>query len=225
MSQVFMHEIEKLKKKILSLSALVEENLIQAVSALNTRDASLAQQVIESDAEIDRQEVEVEEEGLKILALYQPVAMDLRFLTTVIKINNDLERIGDLAANIAGRACSMCREPALPVPEELQDAAIKARDMVRNSLTAFVNLDAQLAAEVCQADDAVDRLCRQVIKFVVAAGQKNPEHLNFYITMLMASRNVERVGDHATNIAEDVIYLVKGAIVRHNPTADAECAG
>jgi phosphate transport system protein len=222
MSLVFMHEIEKLKKKILSLSALVEENVIHAVKALNTRDAALALQVIESDAEIDRQEVEVEEEGLKILALYQPVAMDLRFLTTVIKINNDLERIGDLAGNIAGRARKLCKEPALPVPEELQDAAVKARNMVHHSLTAFVNLDARLAARVCRADDEVDRLCRQVKQFVVAAGRKNPEHLNYYITMLMASRNVERVGDHATNIAEDVIYLVEGKIVRHHPAPEEE---
>ncbi len=222
MSQVFIHEIEKLKKKILSLSARVEENVIQAVRSLNTRDAALATQVMESDAEIDRQEVEVEEEGLKILALYQPVAMDLRFLTTVIKINNDLERIGDLAANIAGRVRKMCSEPALPVPAELQEAAIQARDMVRHSLTAFVNLDADLAVKVCEADDAVDRLCKKVKKFVIASGRLNPEHLNYYITILMASRNVERVGDHATNIAEDVIYLVKGEIVRHNPIVEEE---
>lgn len=222
MSQIFMHEIEKLKKKILSLSAQVEENVVQAVRALNARDADLARQVIDSDAEIDRQEVEVEEEGLKILALYQPVAMDLRFLTAVIKINNDLERIGDLAANIAGRARKMCKEPALPIPVELQEAAIKARDMVHHSLTAFVNLDAELAVQVCGADDEVDRLCRQVKRFVVAAGQKNPEHLNYYLTVLLAARNVERVGDHATNIAEDVVYLVEGKIVRHTPIVDED---
>ena len=221
MSQVFVHEIEKLKKKILSLSAQVEENVVLAVKALITRDPVLAKQVILSDSEIDRQEVEVEEDALKILALYQPVAMDLRFLTTVLKINNDLERIGDLAANIAKRARKLCKEPEVLMPPELDEAALKARDMVRNSLTAFVNLDADLANEVRDADDEVDDLCREVLKFVVEAGKKDPDHLSLYLHMLMASRNLERIGDHATNIAEDIIYLIDGVIVRH-PALDEE---
>lgn len=220
MSQIFMHEIEKLKQQILGLSARVEENVVLAVKALNTRDAGLAKQVISSDEIIDREEIEVEEEGLKILALHQPVAMDLRFLTSVIKINNDLERIGDLAANIAGRARKICKEPTLAVPAELQTAAVRARDMVRLSLTAFVNLDSELAEQVCQSDDEVDQLCRKVKDFVVSSGRKNPENLNHYITILMASRNVERIGDHATNIAEDVIYLVEGRIARHPSLSD-----
>lgn len=221
MSQVFVHEIEKLKKKILSLSAQVEENVVDAVTALNTRDAVLAKKVILSDSEIDRQEVEVEEEALKILALYQPVAMDLRFLTTVLKINNDLERIGDLAANIAKRARQICKQPQIAVPNELGEAALKARDMVRLSLTAFVNLDTQLANEVRDADDAVDDLCKDVFKFVTKAGKNDPEHMSLYLTMLLASRNLERIGDHATNIAEDIIYLIEGVIVRH-PALDEE---
>lgn len=220
MTQVFVREIEKLKERILGLGTMVEENLVLAVKALNTRDAALAQQVIESDAEVDRLEVEVEEEGLKILALYQPVAMDLRFLTTVIKINNDLERIGDLAANIAGRALKMCKEPALPIPDELQTAAVRARDMVRNSLTAFVTLDAELATMVCQMDDELDVLCDRVSDFVEQAGRENPENLKYYLTMLLAARNVERVGDHATNIAEDVVYLVEGKIIRHHSAVE-----
>jgi len=221
MTKVFVHEIEKLKRKILSLSAQVEENVVQAVKALITRDPELAKQVIESDMDIDRQEVEVEEEALKILALYQPVAMDLRFLTTVLKINNDLERIGDLAANIAKRARKLCKESEVPVPEELEVAALKARDMVRNSLTAFVNLDAELANTVREADDEVDDLCRQVFVFVANAGEKDPSRLSIYLTMLLASRNLERIGDHATNIAEDIIYLIDGVIVRH-PALDEE---
>lgn len=221
MSQVFVHEIDKLKKKILSLSAQVEENVVLAVKALITRDPALAKQVILSDSEIDRQEVEVEEEALKILALYQPVAMDLRFLTTVLKINNDLERIGDLAANIANRARKICKEPKVAMPTELDEAALKARDMVRNSLTAFVNLDADLANEVRDADDEVDDLCKEVIQFVIRSGQRAPDHLRVYLHMLVASRNLERIGDHATNIAEDIIYLIDGVIVRH-PALDEE---
>jgi len=215
MSLIFVHEIEGLKKQILRLSAQVEENVVLAVKALITRDPDLAKQVIASDIEIDRQEVEVEEEALKILALYQPVAMDLRFLTTVLKINNDLERIGDLAANIAKRARRIAKEPAVTVPSELDQTALKARDMVRNSLTAFVNLDAELANEVREADDEVDDLCKEVFVFVTDEGKKNPDQLKIYLSMLLASRNLERIGDHATNIAEDIVYLVDGVIVRH----------
>lgn len=222
MTQVFNHEIEKLKKRILSLSAQVEESVVQAVKALITRDATLAKQVIRNDSQIDRQEVEVEEEALKILALYQPVAMDLRFLTTVLKINNDLERIGDLAANIAKRARRICKAPDVAIPPELDEMAWKARDMVRNSLTAFVNLDAELANQVREADDEVDDLCKRVNLFVAEAGKSDPANLDTYLTMLLAGRNLERIGDHATNIAEDVVYLIDGVIVRHQGLDDEE---
>ena len=219
MSQVFINEVGKLKKQILSLSAQVEESLILSVKALLTRDEELAQQVIRGDFDVDQVEVEVEEEALKILALYQPVATDLRFLTAVLKINNDLERIGDLATNIAKRAVKMCKEPALTMPDELGQAAIRARDMVRDSLNAFVNFDAGPAKTVCGSDEAVDQLCRQVRRFVETQIQKDPARISCYLDMLLASRNIERIGDHATNIAEDVIYLVEGTIVRHRPEA------
>jgi phosphate transport system protein len=219
MSQVFINEVGKLKKQILSLSAQVEESLILAVKSLITRDEALAQQVIRGDFDVDQAEVEVEEEALKILALYQPVATDLRFLTAVLKINNDLERIGDLATNIAKRAVKMCKETALTLPDELGQAAIRTRDMVHDSLSAFVNFDAEPAKVVCGKDDEVDQLCRQVRRFVEVQIQKDPARVSCYLDMLLASRNIERIGDHATNIAEDVIYLVEGTIVRHRPEA------
>lgn len=219
MSQIFINEVGKLKKHILSLSAQVEESLILAVKSLLTRDEALAQQVIGGDFDVDKVEVEVEEEALKILALYQPVATDLRFLAAVLKINSDLERIGDLATNIAKRAVKMCKEPALTVPDELGQAAIRARDMVRDSLNAFVNFDAGQAKTVCGSDETVDQLCRQVRRFVETQIQRDPARVSCYLDMLLASRNIERIGDHATNIAEDVIYLVEGTIVRHRPEA------
>lgn len=215
MTQVFMHEIERLKKQILALSAQVEENVILAVKALRERDEELARQVEASDADIDAAEVEVEEEALKILALYQPVAHDLRFLSTVLKINNDLERIGDLAANIAKRARRMCTFDALPIPGELHQMAGHARDMVRDSLNAFVNLDDDLAASVRDHDEIVDDLCKQVAAFVEEQIRANPDNTRYYLHMLTASRNLERIGDHATNVAEDVLYLIQGIIVRH----------
>ena len=215
MSVVFMKEVDHLKRQILALSAQAEESVILAVKSLITRDEALAQQVIRGDFDVDDAEVAVEEEALKILALHQPVAADLRFLTAVLKINNDLERIGDLATNIAKRAVKICKEPALLMPDELGQAAIRARDMVHDSLNAFVSFDAEPARAVCDEDDEVDQCCRQVRRFVEEQIQKNPAGISGYLDMLLASRNIERIGDHATNIAEDVIYLVEGTIVRH----------
>lgn len=221
MTRVFMHEIERLKKQILALSAQVEEGLILAVQSLQTRDEALARQVIRGDFDVDRAEVEVEEEALKILALYQPVAMDLRFLTAVLKINNDLERIGDLATNIAKRAVKLCQNPAATVPEKMIESATRVRDMVRDSLNAFVRLETELARAVCCRDDQIDRLCHEVRQFLEDQILLHPEHLSSYLDMLLASRNIERIGDHATNISEDVIYLIDGVIVRHR-AADAK---
>lgn len=221
MSVVFMKEVDDLKRQILVLSAQVEESVILAVKALLTRDEELARQVIRGDFDVDQAEVEVEEEALKILALHQPVAADLRFLAAVLKINNDLERIGDLATNIAKRAVKISKQPALIMPDELSDAATRVRDMVRDSLNAFVNFDAGPARKVCSSDDEVDLLCKGVRLFVEEQIRKNPECLSVCLDMLLASRNIERIGDHATNIAEDVVYLVEGVIVRHRPDAKA----
>jgi phosphate transport system protein len=215
MSLVFANEVEKLKRRILAMSAQVEESVILAVRALLTRDENLAEQVIRGDYDVDQVEVEVEEDALKLLALYQPVAMDLRFLTTVLKINNDLERIGDLATNIAKRAVKLCKDPAALVPEQMIESAGRARDMVRDSLNSFVRMDADVARSVCGADDRIDRLCSEVRKTLENEIAVHPEHLSSYLDMLLASRNIERIGDHATNIAEDVVYLVEGVIVRH----------
>jgi len=215
MSMVFMNEVEKLKKQILVMSAQAEESVILAVKALLTRDEELAQQVIRGDFDVGQAEVEVEEKALKILALHQSVAAGLRFLTAVLKINNDLERIGDLATNIAKRAVKICKEPALTMPDELGRAATRARDMVHDSLNAFVSFDAGPAKRVCGSDEEVDELCKQVRRFVEEQIRKNPACLSACLDMLLASRNIERIGDHATNIAEDVIYLVEGVIVRH----------
>jgi phosphate transport system protein len=212
-----MKEVDHLKRQILALSAKAEESVILAVKALLTRDEDLARQVIRGDYDVDQAEVEVEEEALKILALHQPVATDLRFLTAVLKINNDLERIGDLATNIAKRAVKICKEPELTLPDELGQAAMRARDMVHDSLNAFVSFDAEPARAVCGSDDEVDRQCKEVRRFLEEQIRQYPARLSGCLDLLLASRNIERIGDHATNIAEDVIYLVEGVIVRHRP--------
>ena len=215
MSQHFQREIERLKKKILALSAVVEESVRRAIRSVEERDTCLAQRVIKTDVEIDQTEIDVEEECLKILALHQPVAIDLRFIVAVLKINNDLERIGDMAVNIAERAVFLSTQDKLDIPFKLRDMAEKAQSMLRRSLDALVNLDSALALEVCAADDEVDDLFRIMYDHVKDGVAKQPENADSLINILSVSRYLERIADHATNIAEDVIYMVDGEIVRH----------
>ncbi len=208
--------IESLKKRILQLSALVEDRVINAIKAVETQDAQLAGQVIDGDAEIDAAEVEVEEECLKILALHQPVATDLRFIVAVLKINNDLERIGDLAVNMASRARKLAeiKTPSL-VRVDFKGGQNRVREMLRKSLESLVNLDEKTATWVCTADEEIDTINRSVFKQVSDGIKQHPEEADRLIMLLSVSRNLERIGDHTTNIAEDVLYMVRGEIVRH----------
>jgi phosphate transport system protein len=211
----FHREVEALKKKILSLSAIVEEDVQHAVKSVVERDASIAQRVIDDDYEIDHNEVEVEEDCLKILALHQPVAIDLRFIIAVLKINNDLERIGDLAVNIAERALAMASQPRLDSGIDFGPMAAKVQSMLRRSLDSLVNMDCDLAREVIRKDDEVDALNREIFMRVHEGIRKNPDRVEMMISLLSVSRNLERIADYATNIAEDVIYMSEGEIVRH----------
>jgi phosphate transport system protein len=208
-------EMELLKKMILGLSAEVEEMLFKAAKAVAARDTTLAEQVIESDPTIDRHEVEVEEECLKILALHQPVAIDLRFIIAVLKINNDLERIADLAVNIASRAVSLASLPRVHTPLDYNAMADKVKGMLQLALQALVMLDAKIAWEVMRSDSEIDAIHREMFSSLGELIKKHPESSDAYIHYLSVSRNLERVADHTTNIAEDVIYMVEGEIVRH----------
>lgn len=207
--------LDRLKRKVLSLSAVVEESLQKSVDALEERDGALARRIIDADVETDHMEVEVEEECLKTLALHQPVAIDLRFIIATIKINNDLERIGDLAVNIAERAEYLATQKRPDIPFDFAAMADRARSMLRRALDALVNMDTRLAREVCAEDDEVDALNRHMYDQVNEAIRGRPEQVDALIHMLSASRHLERVADHATNIAEDVIYMIEGEIVRH----------
>ncbi len=208
--------IESLKKRILGLSELVEERVILAIKAVEAQDASLAQQVIDGDSQIDAAEVEVEEECLKILALHQPVATDLRFIVAVLKINNDLERIGDLAVNMASRARKLAEIKSPPkVRVDFQGGETRVRQMLRKSLESLVNMDENTAKWVCAADEEIDNANRSVFKQVSDGIKQHPEDADRLIMLLSVSRNLERIGDHTTNIAEDVLYMVRGEIVRH----------
>ncbi len=212
--------INELKRLILHLGTDVEESVRLSVQSLTQRKSEQAKQVIDADYEIDQREVFVEEECLKILALHQPVANDLRLIIAILKINNDLERIGDLSVNIAERAVYLSNEARVDLPFDLQDMAEKVRSMLKQSLDALVNRDEKLAHQVCEADDAVDDLNREMYRCVEQAIKKDPDNLNSYIQLLSASRYLERMADHATNIAEDVIYLVTGEIIRHGSNTE-----
>ncbi|MBI3829519.1 MAG: phosphate signaling complex protein PhoU [Planctomycetes bacterium] len=215
MSKHMQVEIEKLKKKLLGLSAVVEESVRRAVASIDRRDDALAKRVIESDIEIDHQEVDVEEDCLKLLALYQPVATDLRFIVAVLKLNNDLERIGDLAVNIAERAVFLAKQKKIDLSIDLLTMAEKSQKMLRESLDALVNHDSKLARTVCAADDEVDAMNREMYGHIKEAIHRHPERVDYLLHLLSVSRHLERIADHATNIAEDVIYMIEGEIVRH----------
>lgn len=216
MSLIFQKEVEKLKTMLLDLSALVESNLHRAVTAVVNRDAELARALIDSDTEVDAREVAVEEECLKVLALHQPVAIDLRFIVALLKINNDLERIGDVCVNMAERALLLGDKVFPELQLDLVGMATIVEGMLRDCLDALVRLDVELARKVRSSDDEVDETNRRNYETIRAGIAKHPEHFTPYIHLLSISRHLERVADHATNIAEDVIYMVEGTIVRHS---------
>ena len=208
-------EIDALKQKLLTLCSVVEEQFWDAVRSVQNRDAALARQVIEQDTRIDRMEVDAEETCLKILALYQPVAIDLRFIVTALKINNDLERIGDLSVNIAERSEFLARQEAIDAPFDFALMAEKTQSMVRRSIDALINMDIRLAQQVILSDDEVDAINRDMYNLVKESILHRPDQIESLIHLLSISRHLERIADHATNIAEDVIYMVEGRIIRH----------
>ncbi len=209
-------DMDKLKVQMLSLAGRVEENVRKAVKALRELSMPLADDVIKNDKLIDESEVAIEEECLKILALHQPVASDLRFVITVLKINNELEHIGDMAANIAKRVVYLKCENKVTIPFNLEAMATRTVYMLKSSLDAFISSDEILALGVCNDDDLVDeenKKCYVNLGILIKSDSNNAMS---YINYLMACRSLERIADLCTNIAEDVIYMKRSIIVRHN---------
>jgi phosphate transport system protein len=215
MAEHLHRRLHELKQELLYVGSLVEEGLARSIHALLSRDDRMAQLVIEADREIDRMEVEVEHKCLDILALHQPVAHDLRFVVAVLKINNDLERIGDLAKNIAKRVIFLSRVPGIEAPCQFQEMSRIAQRMVKHSLDALVRADTALARQVLNDDDAVDSLRDEVSDAVRAQLRQHPEETEIWLKVGSVSRHLERLADMATHIAEEVIYMVDGNIVRH----------
>lgn len=215
MAKHLQRELEKIKKSILSLGAMVEDRVRLAIKSIETRNAEIAERIVSMDYEIDEMEVDIEEECLKVLALHQPVAVDLRFLVGVIKINNDLERIADETVNIAYRIKTISKDKASKYIFDYGMMGEKAGNMLKMSLDAMIQLDTDAAFKVCLMDDEVDAYVRQAYEALKEAILQSPESAGIYINMFLISRHIERIADHATNIAEEVIYLTDGEIVRH----------
>lgn len=215
MAKRMQRAIEALKREILGLSAIVENRFHQAIKAIQERNRELARQIVDGDVEVDQKEIDIEEECLKLLALYQPVAHDLRFIVAVLKINGDLERIGDLAVNIAEHTGFFASQSKVEHAFDIGAMADKVKRMVKEALDALVNEDANLARKVCEADDEVDAIHRGNYERIEKAIMRDPQQAGSYVHQLAVSRYLERIADHATNIAEDVMYLVDGEIRRH----------
>ncbi len=198
------------------MSGMVESAIYRSVHALVERDESLAESVFTNEARVNQMEIEIDEMAVRLLALEQPVAVDLRLITSAIKINNDLERMGDLAYNIAERAVSLMREPSVTALIDIPYMANLVESMVRKCLDAFVKKDAELARSILISDDAVDDLRTGIYKELIAHMERHPDRIRQCLDLIFVARNLERIADHATNIAEDVVFLIDGVDVRHH---------
>ncbi len=212
----FEEELDGLRKHLLEMSGLVESAIYRSVHALVEKDESLAQLVFKNEARVNQMQIEIDEMAVRLLALEQPVATDLRLITSAIKINNDLERMGDLAYNIAERAVCLMHESTVNALIDIPYMANLVESMVRKSLDSFVKKDAGLARNVLVSDDAVDDLRTGIYNELTRYMEENPDRIHQGLDLIFVARNLERIADHATNIAEDVLFLVDGVDVRHH---------
>jgi phosphate transport system protein len=208
-------ELKKLREDILYMGGLVEDQIQKAVKALVDRDSDLAQTIIDRDHEVNRLDVEVDELCIRLLALHQPAGRDLRFITTGLKITTDLERIGDMAVNICERALELNQEPQLKPYIDIPRMAAIGRRMIRESLDAFVREDTELALKVCKDDDEMDQLNAQIFRETLTFMIENPQTISRATKISSVSKYLERIADHATNIGEMVVFMVKGKSIRH----------
>jgi phosphate transport system protein len=211
----FHEELSQLKSQLLEMSALAEELVATAMRALEARDEALAREVIERDRELDRMEMAVDDACIHLLALQQPMARDLRLITMAMKISNDLERVGDHAVNIAQAVAHLAGQPARLELPEIGEMARLARGMLSDALDTFVRADAEGAREVLRRDDRVDALHDSLFRILLTHMMEEPRRIGAAMSLFLVSRNLERIGDLATNIAEDVVFLVEGRSIKH----------
>lgn len=215
MERHFDQELNALKEELVLMGARADAIVHKAMEAVQRRDPHLAEEAIADDRAVDRMEIEIEERCVNLLALRQPMAADLRFLATSLKLSNDLERVGDHGVNIAGNASRLCHLPRLPLPHEMLDLAVMATAMLRDALDAFVRRDAAGARALVLRDEQVDALNRRIFNNLMAMMRSDPEGLACYLEWVMIARNLERVADLATNIAEEVVFITEARIIKH----------
>ena len=216
MKRQFDKELKILKEKLLKMASLAEESVILAVNSLKERKEELAQKVFNGEETINLLDVEIDRLSLRLMALRQPMAVDLRFITSAMRIASELERIGDQSVNIAQRALVLLKLPILKPLIDIPRMASAAQKMVNDSLSAFVNRDENLARDVCQRDDEVDDLNDQIFRELLTYMMQDPSTISRAVDLILVGRHLERIADHATNISEDVIYYVKGKTIKHH---------
>jgi phosphate transport system protein len=216
MERPFDEELKELKEKLLEMASRAEEQIALAVRGLKDRDEKLACQVLEREEAINLLDIEIDEMAMRLLALRQPMAADLRFITSAMKIGSDLERIGDLAVNIAERTMDLLKAPQIKPLVDIPRMAELTKEMVRDALNAFINGDERLAKEICERDDRVDKLNDQVFRELLTYMMEDPGTISRAVDLILVGRHLERIADHATNIGEDVIYMVRGKTIKHH---------
>lgn len=212
----FREELDELQSRLLEMGGLVENAIHRSIATLVDRDEEQAQEVFRNEARINQMEIDIDDLAIRLIARHQPMAGDLRFLTAIIKINNDLERMGDLAINIVERAIVSMQQPSVKPLVDIPPMARMVESMVRRSLDAFVKRDAEVARSILLSDDAVDELRDNVIEELIGIMEQDPTTVRRALSLILITRSLERLADHATNIAEDVIFLVQGVDVRHH---------
>jgi phosphate transport system protein len=216
MERPFDEELKLLKEKLLDMASRAEEQIGLAVRGLKDRKQEMACEVLEKEEAVNRLDIEIDDMAMRLLALRQPMATDLRFITSAMKIGSDLERIGDLAVNIAERTLELLKSPQLKPLIDIPRMAEMAQEMVRDALNAFVNGDADLAKNVCQRDDQVDQLNNQIFRELLTFMMADATTIPRAVDLILVGRHLERIADHATNIGEDVIYMVRGKTIKHH---------
>ena len=221
----FDDELKSLKEKLLEMAARAEEQIALAIRGLSDREEKLACRVLDREEAVNLLDIEIDEMCLRLLALRQPLATDLRFITSAMKISADLERIGDLAVNIAERTIDLLKAPQLKPLIDIPSMAQMAQEMVRDALNAFVNGDDKLARDVCERDDKIDQLNGQVFRELLTYMMEDPGTIGRAVDLILVGRHLERIADHATNIGEDVIYMVRGRMIKHHIEEGGRAAG
>ncbi len=216
MDRHFDEELQKVKKNVLEMASLVDESITKALEALKNRDLKMASEVKEIDHRIDRFEIAIEDQCIELIARHQPVGTDLRFLIGVIKMNNDLERMGDHAVNITGSVAFLIEQPRIKPVSNIWSMVVEVKKMLNDSVKSFMNNDAEMAQQVCERDNVVDEMRDETIRILLTYMLEQPDKIGSAIPLLLVAKNLERIADLATNICEDVIYIAQARVIKHH---------